>query len=238
MGNVLLFSVLAALLGCAFAVFIRAKRRYRNESVPKEYDDPVEPQDSAAAEEEASPERSASFNACVEELDFELGELGKLAERLETAVVTSAPVDEQEPFLAGDDTVLVDLEGVASIADEIVRNNDQRRAELEQALMSEGDCPDWEQESREQVSLIEDLADIHEPAPDLPVAPDDLKRIRGIGKVFEGILNEKGIQTFEQLASLSLDDIEALSEGLSNFGNRVARDQWVEQAQALVAQQR
>ena len=38
--------------------------------------------------------------------------------------------------------------------------------------------------------------------------PDDLKKIKGIGKVYEGILNDAGITHFAQMASLTPDEIQ------------------------------
>ncbi len=281
-GNFILFLVLLAFLVVVAPVFARARRRYRNESVPQELEESDSALHSAmddSAYREESPEEAAQFDTSLGELDLEVVELRKLLERVEAEVESAEPANEQEPFLAADDTVLVDLEGVGSLADEVVQSNDQRRADLQKALESEGECADWAQESPELVSIIEDLADIQVPAVQMPAAevpieleaewpvkpevevpvepeaelplehevevpvepkaewpvePDDLKLIRGIGKVLEGVLNEKGIQTFEQLATLSIDDIESLSKELKHFGNRVVRDQWVEQAQVLV----
>lgn len=63
-------------------------------------------------------------------------------------------------------------------------------------------------------------------------AADDLKMIRGIGPKMESLLHEVGITTWAQLAKLSPDDADALEAEL-NFKGRIARDQWVEQADAL-----
>lgn len=58
---------------------------------------------------------------------------------------------------------------------------------------------------------------------------DDLKRIKGIGRVYETRLNEIGICSFEQIAKLDGEAIEAV-EALTGFPGRVKREQWVEQA--------
>ena len=58
---------------------------------------------------------------------------------------------------------------------------------------------------------------------------DDLKRIKGIGPVYETRLNEIGIYSFEQIAKLEGEAIEAV-EALTGFPGRVEREQWVEQA--------
>ena len=84
-------------------------------------------------------------------------------------------------------------------------------------------------------SIIDDLAELPEPHSVSVTSEerDDLKRIRGIGAVLEGILNDKGIVSFAQIAALTVDEIESLSNDLKHFAGRVNRDRWVEQARAL-----
>jgi len=68
--------------------------------------------------------------------------------------------------------------------------------------------------------------------------PDDLKVIKGIGPVFEGELNEKGIYYYRQIAAWKAADIKLVeSEALSRFPGRIKRDQWVKQANKLAKAQ-
>ena len=67
--------------------------------------------------------------------------------------------------------------------------------------------------------------------------PDDLTRIKGVGKVLEGRLHELGITTFEQLAALGPDDVARASARMG-FGDRVERDAWIAQAGRLAAEKR
>ncbi|QDV05770.1 NADH dehydrogenase subunit E [Planctomycetes bacterium Poly30] len=69
------------------------------------------------------------------------------------------------------------------------------------------------------------------------LAPDDtdLKRIKGIGAALEQTLKGLGVETIDQVANLSIDQIETLSEKLGSFASRIERDGWVEQAKALQA---
>ena len=170
---------------------------------------------------------SIEWSTSCEELNQEIGLLRPLLESFETQI--------HPWFDEVDDTTVIDLECIVSIAEEMAQSENERRANLQAALENNTQCPDWEQESPEMVSIIEGLSDLCEPTVAGPVGPDDLKAIRGIGKVLEGVLNERGIYTFEQLAALSLDDIEALARELKHFGNRVHRDRWIEQAKALAA---
>ncbi len=59
---------------------------------------------------------------------------------------------------------------------------------------------------------------------------DDLKLIKGVGKVLEGKLHEAGIFHFWQVAALKADQITELEEEMS-FPGRITRDDWVSQAE-------
>ena len=62
---------------------------------------------------------------------------------------------------------------------------------------------------------------------------DDLKRVSGIGPVFERTLNEMGIVRFEQLAQLTEQDLERVAARLETSPYRIVRDRWIEQARDL-----
>ena len=59
---------------------------------------------------------------------------------------------------------------------------------------------------------------------------DDLKLIKGVGKVLEGKLHEAGIFHFWQVAALKAEQITELEEEMS-FPGRITRDDWVSQAE-------
>jgi NADH-quinone oxidoreductase subunit E len=63
-------------------------------------------------------------------------------------------------------------------------------------------------------------------------APDDLKLISGVGPVLEGRLNALGITKWSQVAALTSEQIDQV-EGSLNFKGRVARDNWLQQAEVL-----
>ena len=63
---------------------------------------------------------------------------------------------------------------------------------------------------------------------------DDLKVISGIGPKLESTLNNFGIKSWEQLATLSDEQVATVEEALDEFPGRIVRDQWVSQAAALV----
>lgn len=64
---------------------------------------------------------------------------------------------------------------------------------------------------------------------------DDLKVINGIGPVIEKSLNRSGVRSWEQLATLKVKEVKAIDEAL-NFPGRIQREQWVQQAKALIKQ--
>ena len=79
-------------------------------------------------------------------------------------------------------------------------------------------------EPQAQEDIEQELKDILE--------PDDLKLIKGIGPILEGLLHEHGITTFEQIAALTPEEIEELDEKL-DFRGRIEREDWVSQAKLL-----
>lgn len=62
---------------------------------------------------------------------------------------------------------------------------------------------------------------------------DDLKKIDGIGPKLEQVLNGRGISSYRDIALWSEADVERL-DGELNVGGRIVRDNWVEQAKALM----
>ncbi len=66
------------------------------------------------------------------------------------------------------------------------------------------------------------------------VAPDDLKRIRGVGSLIERKLVSLGITSYEQIANWSAAEIDRISQIL-DFKGRIERENWVEQARILAS---
>jgi small subunit ribosomal protein S2 len=67
-----------------------------------------------------------------------------------------------------------------------------------------------------------------------PEKVDDLKQITGVGPALEEKLNKLGVYTLAQIASWTPDQIAWIDDSLS-FKGRVERDDWVGQAELLVA---
>lgn len=65
--------------------------------------------------------------------------------------------------------------------------------------------------------------------------PDDLTKISGVGEELQKRLNKLGIMKFDQIANFSDEDITKVDEVL-NFKGRIEREDWIKQAQELLAE--
>ena len=64
-------------------------------------------------------------------------------------------------------------------------------------------------------------------------APDDLKKIKGIGPKFEADLNGKGIYYFRQIGAWKVADVKMVEGIIDSIPGRIQRDEWVKQGKAL-----
>ncbi len=68
-------------------------------------------------------------------------------------------------------------------------------------------------------------------------APDDLKKIKGVGPKLEKELNGAGVYHFHQIASWTAKEVAWADDNLlDGFKGRISRDNWVEQAKKLAKQ--
>ncbi|MEM1373557.1 MAG: hypothetical protein AAGF78_04135 [Pseudomonadota bacterium] len=65
--------------------------------------------------------------------------------------------------------------------------------------------------------------------------PDDLKRIKGVGRKLEGLCFQLGFYHFDQIASWTDEEVAWVDANLEGFKGRVSRDDWVSQAKVLAA---
>jgi small subunit ribosomal protein S2 len=65
-------------------------------------------------------------------------------------------------------------------------------------------------------------------------APDDLAKLSGVGPQLVKKLNDAGIFHYWQIAGMTSDDVKKVDQDLKLNG-RIARDDWVNQARALIA---
>jgi predicted flap endonuclease-1-like 5' DNA nuclease len=76
-------------------------------------------------------------------------------------------------------------------------------------------------------------AKVHQELPGASGPPDDLLKLKGVGPKLAGILNERGITRFDQIAKLSAGQVETLDASLGAFRGRFDRDRIQEQADYL-----
>ena len=76
-------------------------------------------------------------------------------------------------------------------------------------------------------------AKVHQELPGASGPPDDLVTLKGVGPKLAGILNDRGITRFDQIAKLSQGQIESLDASLGAFRGRFDRDRIREQADYL-----
>ena len=67
-------------------------------------------------------------------------------------------------------------------------------------------------------------------------APDDLKRIKGVGPKLEKLLHSMGFFHFDQIAAWTGEETAWVGENLEGFKGRVTRDEWVAQAKELAGE--
>lgn len=66
-------------------------------------------------------------------------------------------------------------------------------------------------------------------------APDDLKKIKGVGPKLEKLCNDLGVWHFDQIASWSDVEVAWVDSNLEGLKGRITRDDWVGQAKLLAA---
>jgi predicted flap endonuclease-1-like 5' DNA nuclease len=64
---------------------------------------------------------------------------------------------------------------------------------------------------------------------------DDLTRIKGLGPKLAATLGGLGVTRFDQIAGWTDADIDRIDAQLGRFQGRIRRDDWVEQARLLAA---
>ena len=62
---------------------------------------------------------------------------------------------------------------------------------------------------------------------------DDLKEIKGVQDVLEGVLHDLGIYTFRQIATWTPEELEQVRGSLQQFKGRIEREHWMEQSTEL-----
>jgi predicted flap endonuclease-1-like 5' DNA nuclease len=75
--------------------------------------------------------------------------------------------------------------------------------------------------------------DVSGQLPESDGAPDNLQALKGVGPKLAALLNAQGLTRFDQIASLTPGQVEALDAQLGAFRGRLTRDRVIEQAHYL-----
>ena len=73
-------------------------------------------------------------------------------------------------------------------------------------------------------------APVHSNLPGSHGVPDDLQRMKGVGPKLAGILADRGLTRFDQIAALTPEEVTLIDGELGAFKGRLSRDRVVEQA--------
>jgi predicted flap endonuclease-1-like 5' DNA nuclease len=165
------------------------------------------------------------------------------AEDVSTAVETDGATKEEETPVS--ESTTAEVEANAETSEEAVVEADDIEEESAPAeTLSEEDLAAEEEKMATALAALpkdasaEDKANLVGNRPSsLLDAPrndeaDDLKQIKGVGKVIEGKLNGLGIYHFDQVANLSRKEINWVTTFLS-FKGRIDREDWLGQARIL-----
>lgn len=122
-------------------------------------------------------------------------------------------------------------EQLEELEDEIEETLEDIEEDLDE-MVADGQLDEEEAEYIEELGdAIDDLQEALEEEED--DKPDDLTQIKGLGpKTAEGLL-EEGITSFQQVADLTDEQIEALDEKIRNFAKSYERKDFRKQAKDL-----
>lgn len=101
----------------------------------------------------------------------------------------------------------------------------KRLGEIRAALRSRGDGSPVSARTTQHANQL--TLQIGSPKPPATSRKDDLKKIPGIGPVIERTLNRLGTYTYLQIAKWTPMDIARVSKKLTNFPDRIKRDNWI-----------
>ncbi len=166
-----------------------------------------------------------------------VSEANKLGIPVIAVVDTNCVPDGVDYVIPGNDDAIRAIELYTNaLADTII---EARSAAQVRPAVSEGDANEYV-EVTEEVAHVETEAPVEAPAAAAEEAPateeagDSLTEINGIGPVIEGKLKAMGIHTFQQIADLTVQDVERI-DGELNFKGRIDREEWISQAKEKVA---
>jgi small subunit ribosomal protein S2 len=158
------------------------------------------------------------------------------AERYAEADI-KALVDEARPVgQMSDADAAAALHAAVENAEEQIEHIDDAVPESEPETVAEIVAEDAGEVIDEAVAAVEDEAEVvevraAEVVEALDIAPDDLTKVKGIGKVYQERLNEAGIYSFAQLIEIDPAKLAEITKAIEAANV----DDWARQARELMA---
>ena len=224
---IILAVIFGALLGCALRVFLASQPG----------------QDLANRAEALYDPAAAAARKASKEFPLSAAEEGDQAFDADVASVASvamagAPVPDGREEPIPQEQSVIPVEVVATIIDEErpkrakPKKNEPVDNSVDPTLVAEGMAGE---------GLVDNPAEAAQPEGSKPQAleaprdgrADDLKKIKGVGKVIEGKLNNLGIYHFDQIANWSEAEATWVSSTL-DFKGRIERENWIAQARGII----
>jgi predicted flap endonuclease-1-like 5' DNA nuclease len=188
----------------------------------------------------------ATLGAIVDQLDTQTGILSHanaILEQIENtgmAVDSSAEITALRGQIAAQQASISKMLGDLQVANlgSAIREQTEKLGHLHARIDEQaGILAQALTQQREQQALLKDIdAQIEEVEEEVvrikPSRQDRLTDIKGIGRVYAGLLYDAGIQTFKQLAAFSPEELRSIVKS-----KRANTDEWIEHAKQLVAQQ-
>ena len=170
-----------------------------------------------------APVVKKASNSTVEEIRASVRK--EIGEQVETKPAPEAVVDTSENTSEKVENEKLDEPEIAPLISEVVAEPDPEPVEPETPeVLETSEVPEMVK------TPVEPKAQTAKAAPN----GDDLKRIKGIGAVLEKELNALGINSYEQIANLTVEDLAEARMKLTIM-QRAKKDDWLEQATLLAA---
>lgn len=179
-----------------------------------------------------------------------LCEVQKTDESTTEPVAAIAEQTQNDSATANSTDKAVEDEGVAATAEAVSNSDDNEDTSTTKSTLLEGEKElaarkgNWSYVSNNSDAILDNNGDSVKDETTEGVKPstlsgarenraDDLKDIKGVGRVMEEMLNKMGFYHFDQIAAWSADEIAWVDANLEGFHGRVSRDNWVAQAKTL-----
>jgi len=124
-------------------------------------------------------------------------------------------------------------EKLASELESFIREHTGTSPQIRTARQDPAVAAQLEELSRQQLELRERVEAAEKKLGQATSAPDDLRRIRGIGPRFEAALIERGIDSYAKIGAWTDENIDEVAKAIGTTPERIRREGWVANAKRL-----